>query len=235
MIQFYAPEIETTHALGAEDSAHCARVLRKEAGDIIEVTDGSGHRYECEITVCTQKKVEVAILKEEEIAKSWEGEIELWVAPTKNMDRMEWLVEKAVEIGVDRIVPMICGRSERKVIKTDRLEKKAISAMKQSLKVRKPEITEARTFKEMLKESFDGKTVMGYCSEETERIAFAKLYRPGENVRILIGPEGDFTPEEVKIAIESGVKPVTFGDERLRTETAALAAVHIPHVVQQLS
>lgn len=235
MIQFYAPDIEVNNALGPEDSAHCARVLRKQPGDIIEVTDGKGHRFECRIMLCSPKKVEVEIISRQDIAKTWEGVIELWVAPTKNMDRMEWLVEKGVEIGVDRIVPMVCRRSERKVIKTERLLKIAVSAMKQSLKATLPEICEARSFKEMLADTFGGRTVMGYCSPEIERKSFASEYRRGENIRILIGPEGDFSPEEVEGALGSGVVPVTFGNERLRTETAALAAIHIPHVIQEIS
>lgn len=234
MIQFYAPEIATALSLTPEDSAHCARVLRKTAGDEIEVADGRGTRHHCVITLCSQKKVEVEIKESEYIPKNWTGRIELWVAPTKNMDRMEWLVEKAVEIGVDRIVPLICSRSGRKIIKTDRLEKKAVSAMKQSLKTILPEISEAHTFSEMLAEPFEGRTVMGYCNDETERKSFASEYKRGENIRILIGPEGDFTPEEVSDAIKGGVMPVTFGIERLRTETAALAAIHIPHVIQEM-
>ncbi len=235
MIQFYSPDIKETLTLGPEDSAHCARVLRKQPGDEIEVVDGKGNRFKCRITLCTQKKVEVEILDKEEVPKNWKGRIEIWVAPTKNMDRMEWLVEKGVELGVDRIVPMICQRSERKVVKTERLEKIAVSAMKQSLKAQLPDICEAKSFRELIMEPFAGKTVMGYCSDEVVRRSFVREYQPGEDVRILIGPEGDFSPEEVRMALEAGVVPVTFGKERLRTETAALAALHIPHVLQELN
>lgn len=235
MIQFYQPEIEENLSLGPEDSAHCARVLRGKPGDIIYVVDGKGSRYECEITQCTAKRVDIEIKDREEHPKRWKGRLELCVAPTKNMDRIEWLIEKATEIGFDRFTPVECQRSERRTIKRERLEKIAVSAMKQSLKSTLPEIREMRSFKEILDEPFEGETVMGYCSDETERREFAKIIKPGQNVRILIGPEGDFSPDEVRRAIERGVKAVTFGQERLRTETAALAALHTAHVVGQMN
>ncbi len=234
MIQFYAPDIETTGCLSPEDATHCSRVLRKNAGDHIWVTDGKGTRFDCEITLSTPRKVEVEIARREEVARNWSGEKVVCVAPTKNMDRMEWLVEKAVETGVDRIIPVICDRSERRQIKRERLEKIAVSAMKQSLKTHLPEIGEAVTFRELLDQDFGGLTVMGYCDDNTERRSFASLYRPNEPVRILIGPEGDFSPGEVRQALEKGIQPVTFGRERLRTETAALAALHTTHVVDEL-
>lgn len=246
MIQFYSPDIEKEPVLGPEEAQHCAKALRRQEGDFIKVTDGKGRRFECEVLLCTPRRVDLRILSSEEIPKNWSGRLELWVAPTKKTDRLEWMVEKAVEMGVDRIVPMVCDRSERKWQKGDRLERIALSAMKQSLKTHKPEIDDARTFADMLAEPFDGLTVMGYCNAETERISFARLLATrfsvgaGEeegdshNVRVLIGPEGDFSPEEVAAALEAGVRPVTFGNERLRTETAGLAAVQTFHVVDEL-
>lgn len=235
MIQFYEPDIENTRALGPEDSAHCARVLRKVPGDIIYVTDGKGRRFECRVTQCSAKRVDVEILNRLEIPKNWTGETHLCVAPTKNLDRMEWLVEKAVEIGLDSFTPMECQRSERRVVKEARLDKIAVSAMKQSLKCVKPEIAPLKGLAEILAEEFDGLTVIGYCSGRVERQEFAKVCKPGSKVRILIGPEGDFAPEEIEMALGKGVVPVVFGCERLRTETAALAALHTVHVINQMT
>ena len=235
MIQFYSPDIKETRELGAEDSAHCVRVLRKGSGDRIFVVDGKGTRYECEILLASPKKVSVEILAEERIEPNWDSRIELYVAPTKNGDRLEWLVEKGVEIGVDRIVPLICERSERRHQKTERLQKIAVSAMKQSLKATLPEILEPVKFRDLMKEEFEGEWVMGYCNEEVERVRFCDVYDPHRPVRILIGPEGDFSPSEVEMAFGRGVKGVTFGRERLRTETAALAAVHSAQLMQEMS
>lgn len=234
MIQFYQPELETSLCLGPEDSAHCARVLRKQPGDHIFVTDGKGYRYECLVTQCSAKRVDLEIISKEEVPKNWHGKYTLCVAPTKNMDRMEWLVEKGVEIGVDTFIPMLCRHSERREIKQPRLEKIAVSAMKQSLKCVMPRIEEMSSINSILDEPFDGLTVIGYCSDEVPRKEFAQICPPDSNIRILIGPEGDFSPEEIQKALEKGAIPVTFGRERLRTETAALAALHTIHVVNQL-
>lgn len=230
MIQFYAPEIETAGILPETESGHCCRVLRMKAGDHIFVTDGLGHRFECVILDAHPKHTAVEILAMEEKAPWWGFPLELCVAPSKNADRMEWLVEKAVEIGVDRIILMKCSRSERKTLRTDRLEKIAVSAMNQSLKTNMPVIEGPVPFKDIVTEDFAGFRCLGYCDDNYPLRSFAQEYKGGA-VRILIGPEGDFTPEEVKLAVDNGYIPVTFGGSRLRLETAALYATVAAHVV----
>lgn len=230
MIQFYAPEIESTGTLPEAESGHCCRVLRMKEGDHIFVTDGNGHRFECVILEAHPKHTAVEILAMEEITPWWGFRLELCVAPSKNADRMEWLVEKSVEIGVNRIILMKCSRSERKTLRTDRLEKIAVSAMNQSLKGVKTEIEGPVPFKEIVTDGFSGFKCLGYCDDSYPLKNFAQEYRGGD-VRILIGPEGDFTPEEVAMAVENGYMPVTFGGSRLRLETAALYAAVAAHVV----
>ena len=231
MIQFYAQNLEGDCALGQEEAVHCMRVLRKKVGDIISVTDGRGRRYDCEILRGDAKRVDLRILSVKEESKSWPYRITLVVAPTKNGDRMSWLVEKAVEIGVDEIVFVETACSERKRVNIDRLRRNAISAMNQSLKCRMPEISGMISLKEAVK--LPGERFFGYCSDEIPRLDFVKTYRKGADVVIMIGPEGDFTPKEVDFLMGEGFKPVTFGDERLRTETAALYGVVAVHVVNR--
>ncbi|MDE6637219.1 MAG: 16S rRNA (uracil(1498)-N(3))-methyltransferase [Muribaculaceae bacterium] len=229
MIQFYSEDIETTGVLPETESGHCCRVLRMKEGDKIYVTDGKGHRFECIILDAHPKHTAVEILTMEEIKPWWGFRLELCVAPSKNMDRMEWLVEKAVEIGVDKIILMKCQRSERKNLRIDRLEKIAISAMNQSLKANRTEIEGPKAFKEIISDSFTGFKCLGYCDDAYPLRSFAEEYKGG-NVRILIGPEGDFSPEEVEMAVKNGYMPVTFGGSRLRLETAALYAAVAAHV-----
>lgn len=229
MIQFYAPDIESTGALPEQESIHCCRVLRMREGDTIYVTDGKGHRFECCILEAHSKHTQVEILTTTEIRPWWGFRLELCVAPSKNMDRMEWLVEKAVEIGVDRIVLLKCARSERKAIRKERLEKIAISAMNQSLKANLTEITEQTDLKKLISEEFDGYKCFGYCDDSLPLASFANEYAGG-NARIMIGPEGDFTPDEVSLAVSHGYQAVTFGGSRLRLETAALYAAVAAHV-----
>ncbi len=229
MIQFYSPDIESTGVLPETESGHCCRVLRMKEGDKVFVTDGKGHRFECLILDAHPKHTALEILTMEEINPWWGFQLELCVAPSKNADRMEWLVEKAVEIGVDRIILMKCRRSERKTLRTDRLEKISISAMNQSLKTNKTEILGPIDFTEIVEDGFVGFKCLGYCDDSFPLRSFANEYKGG-NVRILIGPEGDFTPEEVRQAVENGYIPVTFGGSRLRLETAALYAAVAAHV-----
>ncbi|MBD5292612.1 MAG: 16S rRNA (uracil(1498)-N(3))-methyltransferase [Bacteroides sp.] len=234
MIQFFAPDIESTGILPPEDSLHCARVLRHREGDLITVIDGRGHRFGCRIVSADPRATAVDIESTETIPNHWGCKITLAVAPTKNIDRMEWMVEKAVEIGVDRIVPVLCSHSERKVLKTDRLRKIAVSAMKQSLKTTLPEIADLTPLPLFLKEPHPGMKFMGYCDKNYPLLSLAREYRAGEDVTLLIGPEGDFSPQEVGMAVEAGFIPVTFGASRLRTETAAVTAIDTIHVLLQL-
>lgn len=229
MIQFYAPDIAESKRLDGEESSHCIRVLRKKEGDTIFVTDGKGTRFECRIVKADPRGAELELLNMQTVIKSWSNKITLAVAPTKNADRMSWLVEKATEIGVDRICFIKCKNSERKNINIGRLRRNAISAMNQSLKTLLPEINEMTDIKSILKE--DGEKYFGYCDSDSERSIFAKDFTPGTDVIIAIGPEGDFSEEEVKSLKSAGYKPVTFGDERLRTETAAIYSITAVHVI----
>jgi 16S rRNA (uracil1498-N3)-methyltransferase len=235
MIQFFAPDIESTLCLPEADSGHAVRVLRMQPGDELQVVDGRGHRLLCRLLDNHSKHAAIEIVEREDIAPVWQNNITVMVAPTKNNDRMEWLVEKLVEIGINRIVPVRCARSERKEIKRERLEKIAVSAMKQSLKATLPEITEMMPIAEALR-SFDApQKYMGYCDDNVERKLFAKQYQPNVDVIILIGPEGDFSPAEVQAAISAKYVPVTMGDNRLRTETAALVACDTCHIINQIN
>ena len=237
MIRFYAPDIETTLQLPESDSGHCIRVLRMGAGDTIEAVDGRGHLFRCRITDPHPKHTSVEIIEETLLPKVWSGSITIAVAPTKNMDRMEWLVEKLVETGIDRIVPLRCRHSERKEINTERLAKIAVSAMKQSLKAILPAIDSMMPLGRFLDERAavpDARNYIAYCDPSLPRRLFAKEYVPGADTAVLIGPEGDFSPEEITGALGRGWIPVTLGDNRLRTETAALVACDTCHIINQL-
>lgn len=229
MIQFYSPDLKETLSLGPEETTHCVRVLRRKVGDRIMVTDGKGIRYVCEIKEISKKGIDLEILEEEKIPKGWNFKIVLAVAPTKNAERMSWLVEKATEIGIDEIRFVSCRYSERKSVNTDRLMRNAVSAMNQSLKTRLPEIIEIKPLSSI--QGLKGEKFFGYCSPEIERMDFVKEYHPGKDVVIAIGPEGDFSREEIELLMKSEYKPVTFGNERLRTETAALYGVVATHIL----
>lgn len=236
MIQFYAPEIETTGVLPEGESTHCTRVLRMKAGDEIVVTDGRGNRFFCEIIKEHPLHTEVRIKSKEQTPPERKYELILAVAPTKNSDRMEWMLEKAVEIGVDEVVLLRCKRSERKVQRPERLLKVMIAAMKQSLSTRLPLLEEIIGFDEFVKGSDPGSSkFFGYCSESFPRREFVKECKPGGRVVVMIGPEGDFTPEEVETAVSCGFIPVTFGEKRLRTETAGVFAVSAVNIINQLN
>ncbi len=239
MIRFHCPELtpeSRTARLPESDSQHCIRVLRKDLGDELEAVDGRGWLYRCRITAPHPKRTEVEIIECVALPKVWGPGITVAVAPTKHLDRMEWLVEKLTEAGVDRIVPVLCRRSERREIKRERLEKIAVAAMKQSLKAVLPRIDEMTPVGEFLKECKacgEASKFIGYCDESTPRALLAKTYEPGRDAIILIGPEGDFTPEEVGAALEAGFTAVTMGDNRLRTETAAFVGADTIHILNQ--
>jgi 16S rRNA (uracil1498-N3)-methyltransferase len=231
MIRFYAPDLLATGELPEVESGHCCRVLRMKEGDRVDVVDGKGNAYVCEITDAHPRHTAVDIIETTAEPLHWSPRITLAVAPTKNMDRMEWLVEKAVEIGVNRMLFLDCTHNVRRVVKRDRIEKIMVSAMKQSLKATLPELVEMTGFREFVTSDTSALKYMGYCSREIERKEFAREYDGKSDVSILIGPEGDFTPEEVNLAIGNGFMPVTFGNTRLRTETAALYALCAAHTI----
>lgn len=234
MIRFYSPDIEETAQLPEVESGHCCRVLRMKVGDRVYVVDGKGKEYECEIIDAHPKHTSLKIISSKEEKKHWNERIVLAVAPTKNIDRIEWMLEKVVEIGVDEIVLLKCEHSERKNVNEDRLLKIIISAMKQSLKSTLPLFRGLIPFSEFMNQTDTINRYMGYCDDNTERREYAKTYPGNQDLTILIGPEGDFSPAEVALAIEKGFQPVTFGESRLRTESAALFAVTTTHVVDQI-
>lgn len=156
------------------------------------------------------------------------------MAPTKNLDRMEWFLEKATEMGLDRFIPLKCRFSERKELKTERMQKIAVSAMKQSLKATLPQIDAMTDIKAFLTEPFDGQKFIAHCLADQPRLLLSKQIQPGQRVRVLIGPEGDFSPEEIALAVSNGYQPISLGEQRLRTETAALASVHTIHLINEL-
>ena len=214
--------------LDAEESRHAVRVLRLREGDELNVTDGKGNLYICRIITADDRACAVEAAAQEFSIFNSQFSIHLAVAPTKNPSRMEWLVEKAVEIGVSEITLLNCDHSERSFLKTDRLEKIAISAMKQSLHTLLPEIHPAISMREWLSIfhfPLSTQQFIAHCEADKPRTPLATAMKPGEDVVVLIGPEGDFSEEEIALALDCGFQPVSLGSSRLRTETAALYAV----------
>lgn len=229
---FYAPDIAQTMELPEEEAGHCLRVLRLGVGEEITLTDGKGCFYRAVISAATQKRCVVKVVEKTEQEPFWKGHLHLALAPTKNMDRMEWLAEKATEIGFDELTFLNCRFSERKVIKTERVEKIVVSAVKQSLKASKPIVNEMIDFNKFVQKEFGGQKFIAHCYEG-EKPLLKDVLVPGEDALVLIGPEGDFSPEEVKKAEEAGFRAISLGKSRLRTETAALVAVHIMNLFNQ--
>ncbi len=225
MALFYVPDIAERWELSEEEAAHALRVLRLSVGAELDITDGCGLLYKARVSSIAGKHCYVDAIETQEIPKCWRGNVHIAIAPTKNMDRIEWFVEKATEIGIDAVTFLNCRFSERKVVKTERVERIVVSAMKQSLKYRKPVVGEMTDFKKFISEERPGAKFIAHCYD-SERVLFKELLLPGEDATVLIGPEGDFSPEEVEMALKAGYKPVSLGSSRLRTETAGLAACH---------
>lgn len=232
---FYVPDITLPqYVLGEEESAHCVRVLRLREGDTLHLTDGRGNMYRAEITEAHPKRCAVRIVEIREEFGKRPYRLTVAVAPTKNIDRFEWFLEKATETGVDRIIPMECEHSERRTIKRERQERVITSAVKQSLKAYHPVLEAMTPFSDVIAGKpaapggtpFEGIKLMAHC-REGERRFIGDYVKAGQDVMILIGPEGDFSQREADLAAAAGFIPVTLGDSRLRTETAALAAVTI--------
>lgn len=229
---FYAPDIKERAELSQEEAQHAVRVLRLKEGEEISVTDGMGHFYACRISTATPKHCLVSILEERYQEPLWSHRLEIAVAPTKNMDRMEWLAEKATEIGLDSLTFLDCAFSERRVMKIERIEKILISAMKQSLKARLPQVDGMVRFKDFIRRDFKGQKFICHCYKDEKR-ELKDLVDKDSDAVVLIGPEGDFSEEEVKEAIKAGFEPVSLGPSRLRTETAALVSCHILNLCHQ--
>ena len=224
---FYNSEIkngDSNFFFDKEESKHIVKVLRKKESDKIFITNGLGFLFESEIILASEKKCEVKITKET-FQEPDAFYTHIAVAPTKMNDRLEWFLEKATEIGIHEITPIICDHSERKVYKIDRAEKIIQAAMKQSLHYYIPKINEPISFSQFVKSNIDGQKFIAHC-EETDKKSFKNEVNKSEKATILIGPEGDFSTKEINLAIENNFIPVTLGNTRLRTETAALVACH---------
>lgn len=223
---FYNPGIEESDkeiVFPRDESKHIARVLRKKEGDTLKVTNGKGALFTAEITVADQKQCFARIMKLEKEAER-PYYLHMAVAPTKMNDRYEWFLEKATEIGIDEITPVICDHSERKVVKLNRFERVLQSAMKQSLHLSFPKLNEAVTFDEFMESEKDSKKFIAHCEEEKDRRSLKNEVKAGEKYTILIGPEGDFSVKEIERALKENWTPVSLGKSRLRTETAAIVA-----------
>ena len=228
---FYQPDIQTGALhLDAEESRHCIRVLRKSQGDIIHVIDGNGIWITAEITDANIKKCGFEIVEKKTFPRD-NYYVHIAIAPTKNMDRLEWFVEKSVEIGIHEISFIICQNSERTSLNTERLEKKAISAMKQSLKPYLPRINQALTINEWFDENMADEKYIAHLGENASPLS--KVAGSHKKYLILIGPEGDFTDQEIARAIEHQYREVSLGKSRLRTETAGIVACHIFNLANQ--
>lgn len=246
---FYAPDIAVSNELPEEESIHALRVLRMQKGDEMTLSDGLGNFHQAVVSDVTGKRCYVEVLSTSPQEPLWKGHLHLAVAPTKNIDRIEWLLEKVTEIGIDEISMLDCRYSERHVVKTERLEKILVSAMKQSLKARKPLLHDMLPFEQFVRQSYSGGRFIAHCysaeelaaGEEGERslsycatdfrTALYDALEPGNDALVLIGPEGDFSIEEVRLALSLGFKSVSLGNSRLRTETAALVAAHLMNLV----
>lgn len=209
--------------LTTEEAAHCFKVLRKKVDDIIYLLDGNGNEYQARITSISKRDLSFEII-ESAFHKAPDWHFHLVVAPTKNMARIEWLLEKTTEVGISEITLVICDHSERKVVKEERLTKILIGAMKQSGNFYLPKLNSLVSIKDCLSSNFDGDRFIGYCEGERTYLSQA-LNKNQKNVQLFIGPEGDFSESEIEMALKQSIKPISLGDSRLRTETAALAGI----------
>ncbi|WP_303311673.1 16S rRNA (uracil(1498)-N(3))-methyltransferase [Hymenobacter sp. BT730] len=230
---FFAPDLTLpTYTLPEDESKHAVRVLRLGLGAPVVLVDGRGGVFQAEVADANPKRCQLRITHHETVPpRSYLTHVA--VAPTKNLDRMEWMVEKAVEVGVERITFLRCARSERRELKLERLEKIAVSALKQSGQAWLPQMDELTDFADFLPMVAPETTFIAHL-EEGERMALSRVAAGGPGCCILIGPEGDFTPQEIEAAFALGIRPVTLGASRLRTETAGLAAVFTVHIAREL-
>lgn len=225
---FFVPDAENQTELPAEEAMHAMRVLRLKCGDEMMLMDGEGNFFKAEVTIAATHHCYYKIIKKMSQERQWKGHIHLAIAPTKMMDRIEWLMEKAVEIGVDEVSFINCQFSERRLIKTVRVEKIFISAVKQSHKAWKPLLNEMMSYNKFIESPREGAKFIAHCYDEIPRTYLFNELRQldaEEKVTVLIGPEGDFSIDEVENALRQGYKSVHLGKSRLRTETAGLSAV----------
>jgi len=223
---FYNPDISSqtkSFSFDKEESRHIIRVLRKTVGDELFLTNGKDQFFRARILQANDKKCVAHIISCEDHPKTWDYELHIGIAPTKMNDRFEWFLEKTTEIGIDEITPVICDHSERKQVKTERMKKVVISAMKQSLKYRLPRLNEPVKFKDFIKKNDWELGLIAHCQEDNKR-QIRDLIQEKKKIMILIGPEGDFSDKEIELAKSLGLFPVSLGESRLRTETAGVVA-----------
>ncbi|QTD37199.1 16S rRNA (uracil(1498)-N(3))-methyltransferase [Polaribacter batillariae] len=232
---FYNSEISTkTQQITFDkiESKHIVRVLRKKENDVLKITNGKGFLFDAKIIIASDKKCLATVISFQEKPKPWSYYLHIAIAPTKLNDRTEWFLEKATEIGIDEITPIICSNSERRVVKLERFEKIIQSAIKQSLKFTLPKLNAPMKFNEFINQDFNGKVCIAHC-EEYEKKYLKSVVKPSEETTILIGPEGDFSTEEIKKALDKKWTPISLGESRLRTETAALVAVSMVSFINE--
>jgi len=225
---FYNSEISSTteqFTFDKTESRHIVKVLRKSEGDHIFITNGLGELFTSEIIIANDKRCLVQIKEVKTHNKPYNYYLHIAIAPTKLNDRLEWFLEKATEIGIDEITPIICDHSERKTVKMERMEKIVHSAAKQSLKFHFPKLNDPISFKQFMNSNFEGQLFIAHC-EETDKKSLKSELKPNLNTTILIGPEGDFSIKEIHQSLEHNFIPVSLGESRLRTETAGIVAVH---------
>ncbi len=230
---FYTPDIEDKfYQLNEIESKHCVRVLRLKEDDQIHLIDGKGNLFTAKIIDAHPKRCTVECIEKQAEFEKLNYKLHIAAAPTKNIERTEWYMEKCTEIGIDEFTPLLCQFSERKVVKIDRLFKVITSAVKQSLKAYHPKLNELTKFKDLVKAPFDGEKYIAHCYEG-EKTHLKNLYSANQNALILIGPEGDFSPQEVELARANGFKEITLGTSRLRAETAGVVACNIISLANQ--
>ena len=233
---FYAPQMTLPeYTLTEEESRHAIKVLRLRVGDTLHITDGRGNLHLCQVVSDSAKHCTVRVVESQSEFEKRNYSLTMAVAPTKNIDRYEWFLEKATEIGVDTFVALESAHSERRVVKPEREEKVITAAVKQSLKAYHPAFEDMTPFKTLVAREFSGRKFIAHCGESVRGKSYlASTLNAGENALVLIGPEGDFSPEEVALAVENGFEEITLGTQRLRTETAAVVAVTMVAVINSL-
>lgn len=228
---FYCQNVEKDRFLNEEESHHCVKVLRGQIGDAIQVMDGKGNLFYCTIEIANHRRVAVKIKKKVESPKQ-KFNLTIAIAPTKNIERFEWFLEKATEIGISRIIPILCDNSERKIIKNERLEKVLVSAMKQSMQTYFPILDELTPLSELLARNTSAQKLIAHCHNKPKE-SLKTACATEKDVLILIGPEGDFSEKEVDRATNAGFKTISLGESRLRTETAGIVACHTVNFINQ--
>ena len=226
---FYLENPKKEIILSNDESKHAIKILRKKEGDILNFTDGKGNLYKTVITNSNIKRCELKLVSSKQIEKQHNYHLHIAIAPTKNIDRFEWFLEKAAEIGIDEITPIICSRSERKIIKYERSKRILLSSIKQSLKYHLPKINESVSFNNFIKRDFNSSKYIAHCEDIIKNDL--KKVPSDSNYLILIGPEGDFSNHEIELSLQNQFKSVSLGLSRLRTETAGIVAAHTINMI----